>query len=101
MDDPAIFQDRANAGARLAADLSHCRGRKPVALARVILAAPVAPDTMLERLRPLVDEIVCLGMPEPFYATGASWADFHEIADAKVGAALEKAAQRPHSVTPG
>jgi len=36
--------------------------------ARLIVAVPVAPRDSYENLRAKVDEIVCLSMPEPFYA---------------------------------
>lgn len=60
--------------------------------ARVVLAVPVAPAETLARLRPEVDEIVCLATPSPFRAIGCHYADFHQVSDAEVMAALASAA---------
>lgn len=52
--------------------------------ARVVLAVPVAPrDTLLE-MEEYVDEVVCLLVPEPFFAVGQFYEDFSEVTDADV-----------------
>jgi predicted phosphoribosyltransferase len=68
--------------------------------ARLILAVPVAPAATLAALRPLVDELVCLATPDPFYAIGAHYADFHQIADGEVVALLEDAARHAETAVP-
>jgi putative phosphoribosyl transferase len=57
---------------------------------RIVLAVPVAPEDTIERLRPTVDEIVCLSSPSPFVAVGAHYAEFPQLADADVVALLEE-----------
>ena len=78
------------------------RERKP---ARVVLAVPVAPRAALVRLRPEVDELVCLSTPESFYAVGAHYADFRQVEDEEVTAAIARAAAgntpTPHPVHEG
>lgn len=59
--------------------------------ARVVLAVPVAPADTLAELRLLVDEIICLATPSPFYAVGAWYRDFAQVSDAEVRRLLRRA----------
>jgi putative phosphoribosyl transferase len=59
--------------------------------ARLILAVPVAPKDTIDRLRREADEVVCLMTPEPFYAVGEHYDDFHQTSDRKVTALLDEA----------
>lgn len=52
--------------------------------ASIVLAVPVAPRDTLVRLRPLCNEVVCLAIPDPFYAVGAHYADFGQTSDSEV-----------------
>lgn len=52
--------------------------------ASVLLAVPVAPASALKELAAMCDEIVCLLVPEPFYAVGAHYDDFSQTSDAEV-----------------
>ena len=52
--------------------------------ARIILAVPVAPRSAIADLRRWCDDIVCLAMPEPFYAVGAHYGDFGQTSDKEV-----------------
>ena len=56
---------------------------------KVVLAVPVAPRETLDALKPEVDEIVCLAMPSPFFAVGAHYQEFAQLADADVVSLLE------------
>ncbi len=51
---------------------------------RRILAVPVAPRETVEALRAEADDVVCLAMPEPFYAVGAHYDDFAQTEDRDV-----------------
>lgn len=57
----------------------------------VTLAVPVAPAAILSELRKMCDRIVCIAVPEPFFAVGAHYRDFSQIEDAEVRALLEHA----------
>lgn len=59
--------------------------------ARVIVAVPVAPPDVLERIRPEADEVICLRMPEPFHAVGMHYRDFDQTSDDEVVRALAEA----------
>lgn len=52
--------------------------------ARIILAVPVAPRSAIAEMREFCDDIVCLAMPEPFYAVGAHYIDFSQTNDTEV-----------------
>ncbi|MED5607454.1 MULTISPECIES: phosphoribosyltransferase [unclassified Pseudomonas] len=51
---------------------------------RIILAVPVGPPATVEKLRPLVDELVCLLTPEDFHSVGHYYRDFHQLDDQEV-----------------
>lgn len=85
-----IVDDGIATGATMRAALMAVRSR---GAAHVVLAVPVAAASTLEALQPLVDDIVCLGTPVPFYAIGAHYADFHQVADEEVTEALADAAR--------
>lgn len=61
--------------------------------AHIVLAVPVAPRSAIAEMREHCDEIVCLAMPEPFYAVGAHYLDFSQTEDAEVIELLAKAKQ--------
>lgn len=50
----------------------------------VVLAVPVAPADTLQQLRALCDQVVCLAVPDPFYAVGAHYRDFDQTTDEEV-----------------
>lgn len=51
---------------------------------QIILAVPVAPSEVLDRLRREVDKIICLETPDPFHAVGAHFRDFPQVSDDEV-----------------
>jgi putative phosphoribosyl transferase len=69
------------------------RGLANVGARRVVLAVPVAPADALRELAPLVDEVVCLMTPQPFYAVGAFYRDFTQTTDEQVVDLLDRAAK--------
>ena len=67
--------------------------------ASVTLAVPLAPESVLRDLRRMCNRIVCLAIPEPFYAVGAHYRDFSQTMDAEVVTLLDRA--RSSSVVEG
>ena len=61
---------------------------------RTVIAVPVAPLSVRGELGKLVDEVVCIAMPELFYAIGQWYEDFPQITDEQVAEMLERAAHR-------
>ncbi len=57
---------------------------------RTILAVPVAPVEVIEKLGTEVDEIVCPLVPEPFYAVGQFYENFDQVTDEEVIQILHK-----------
>jgi putative phosphoribosyl transferase len=55
---------------------------------RVVLAAPVAPAGITERLGDAIDDLVVVLTPPGFWAVGQYYRDFRQVADAEVVAAL-------------
>jgi putative phosphoribosyl transferase len=84
-----VVDDGIATGATMEAALHATRRAKPK---RLVLAVPVAPPDSIERLRPEVDEVVCLATPRYFGAIGAFYADFRQLTDDDVIGLLQEAA---------
>lgn len=63
--------------------------------AAVVVAVPVAPADTLERLRPSVDELVCLLVPGSFMAIGQFYRDFAQVDDEEAMRLLRESAAAP------
>lgn len=64
------------------------RARDP---ARIIAAVPVAPAAACDRIRDLVDEMICISVPDDFEALDAWYHEFPDVSDAQVGDLLDRA----------
>ncbi|HEY5617772.1 MAG TPA: phosphoribosyltransferase family protein [Vicinamibacterales bacterium] len=82
-----IVDDGIATGSSMLAAIRSVRARKP---RKIIVAIGVAPDQSLERMRAEADEVVCLETPFDFYAVGQFFADFSEVTDEMVVAALSR-----------
>ncbi len=80
-----VVDDGIATGATMRAALQATRKRHP---RKLVMAVPVAAAESLDALRPEVDEIVCLEVPEYFGALGYFYQDFHQLSDEDVIAAL-------------
>ncbi len=58
---------------------------------RVVLAVPVGPSDLDERLGEMADEVLCLETPSVFFAIGESYQDFSQTSDEEVAELLERA----------
>jgi len=67
------------------------RGARKAGAERLILAVPIAPRDIADRLAPLCDEIVVLELPEPFGSVGQHYGDFSQTSDAEVVRIMERA----------
>ena len=86
-----VVDDGIATGATMEAALGAVRRAGP---RRLVLAVPVAPPDTIERLRPQVDEVECLLIPDYLGAIGTFYADFRQLSDGEVVALLEQAAAR-------
>ena len=55
---------------------------------KIVVAIGVAPPDSLTQVARAADEVVCLHSPEAFFAVGEFFADFSEVTDEMVAAAL-------------
>jgi predicted phosphoribosyltransferase len=85
-----VIDDGIATGATMEAALLATRRAGPKGL---VLAVPVAPPDTLERLRPKVDEVVCLMVPEFLGAIGSFYRDFRQLDDDEVIELLRQAAR--------
>jgi putative phosphoribosyl transferase len=76
-----VVDDGIATGLTAIAALSWLRGRGAT---RTVLAAPVMSPDAAARLQGYCDEVVALKTPAGFYAVGAHYADFPQLADAEV-----------------
>lgn len=74
-----------------------CQVARAQGAAWVVLAVPVGPTTVPQRMRRYADEVVCLQQPPHFYAVGQFYRDFAQTPDADVIELLHRAAR----ATPG
>lgn len=51
---------------------------------KIILAIPVGPKETIEEFKDLVDETICLYVPDDFYAVGAYYMNFQQVTDEEV-----------------
>jgi putative phosphoribosyl transferase len=87
-----VVDDGIATGATMEAALGAVRRAGP---RRLVLAVPVAPPDTIERLRPQVDEVECLLIPDYLGAIGGFYADFRQLSDGEVVALLEQATRAP------
>lgn len=87
-----VVDDGLATGSTALAALRALRERHP---AYVVLAVPVAPPATAAKLRREVDAFVCLATPPSFDAVGSHYADFHQLNDDEVVAAMARVASEP------
>lgn len=85
-----LVDDGVATGASAFAAVEALRGMKP---AKLVLAVPVAPRSTSAWLKTVVDEFVCMDLPEPFYAVGAFYRNFAQVEDAEVIDLLQRDAR--------
>jgi predicted phosphoribosyltransferase len=57
---------------------------------KLVIAVPVASESSVEKLRPLVDEMICLLIPPYFPGVGAFYREFEQMTDEEVMANLQE-----------
>ena len=67
---------------------------------RLVLAVPVAPVEGVRRAADAYDEVVAAYTPEPFYAVGQWYVDFHQTTDDEVRAVLSAPQRSGGATTP-
>ncbi len=70
-----------------------CQVARVLGAARVVLAVPVASRSAVAALRDVCDEMLCVEVPESFYAVGEWYRDFSQTTDSEVVELLRLAAE--------
>jgi predicted phosphoribosyltransferase len=83
--DVVVVDDGIATGGTVTAAAKLLRGQAPAGL---VLAVPVAPGEGLSRVAEHYDQVVCPHTPEPYYAVGQWFRDFHQVTDDEVRAIL-------------
>jgi predicted phosphoribosyltransferase len=86
-----LVDDGIATGASLTAGVRALRQMQPAA---IVIAAPVAPQTTVNRLRREVDDVVCAEIPETFFGVGQFYADFSQVSDEEVNELLQRASRQ-------
>ncbi|HQW90984.1 MAG TPA: phosphoribosyltransferase [Nitrospira sp.] len=76
-----LVDDGLATGATFFASVTTARQGNP---RRVIGAIPVGPRSTVEEARKLVDQLIVLRVPDPFYAVGNFYRDFEQVEDREV-----------------
>ncbi len=84
-----VTDDGIATGSTMIAALKTVRAQKPHEL---IVAVPVAPEDRLEEVRTLCDRVICLAVPDLFWAVGQFYVHFPEVSDERVVEVLREAA---------
>ena len=80
-----VVDDGLATGSTMVAAVRHARSLQP---ARTIVAAPVGSRQACALLQREADDVVCLAVPERFYAVGEWYRDFRQVDDSEVGSLL-------------
>ncbi|SLM47257.1 putative Phosphoribosyltransferase [Nitrospira japonica] len=93
-----LVDDGIATGATFLAAVEALREQAP---SRLVAALPVGPAETVEQVRGLVDELVVLACPEPFWSVGTHYADFSQINDEEVLTCLDLANARHDGTVQG
>jgi putative phosphoribosyl transferase len=86
-----LVDDGVATGATAFAAIRALRERR---VGRLVFAIPVAPADTAAEIRALVDELVVLATPMPFWAVGEFYEDFRQVSDDEVVALLARGSAR-------
>jgi len=87
-----VVDDGIATGATMIAALRWVRSR---GARKVVVAAPVAPPSTVEKLGREADRVICPLTPEPFHAIGAFYGSFGQVGDKEVKEMLREFWARP------
>lgn len=88
-----LVDDGIATGATMRAGIAALRKLNP---ARIVVAVGVAPKDTVQILEQEADEVVCLAMPEPFWAVGRWFVVFNQVSDDEVKEMLNSAWTERH-----
>ncbi|MFH1181465.1 MAG: phosphoribosyltransferase family protein [Candidatus Woesearchaeota archaeon] len=83
-----VVDDGIATGQTVKATADYLRRQKPK---KLVLAVPVSPKDVVDELKKVFDEVICLQTPLIFYAIGQFYGVFEQLTDEKVVSYLEQA----------
>jgi putative phosphoribosyl transferase len=86
-----LVDDGLATGSTMRAAIAALRSKTP---REIVVAVPVGAPETCAAIATLADRLMCLEMPDPFYAVGLWYADFEQTEDDEVHELLERAASR-------
>jgi predicted phosphoribosyltransferase len=86
-----LVDDGLATGSTMRAAVTALRAEGP---REIVVAAPVGAPETCSAMRRIADDVLCLEMPEPFYAVGLWYENFDQTDDEEVHELLERAAGR-------
>jgi len=90
-----LVDDGIATGSSLQAGVRALRQMQPAA---IVIAAPVAPRSTVNRLKKEVHDVVCVAVPETFYGVGQFYQDFSQVSDEEVIELLNTASRKQLSL---
>ena len=76
-----VVDDGIATGSTLLATINILRKQNPK---KIVIAVPVAPDSAIQKLKKVADEVISVMIPEEFYGVGAFYENFHQVTDDEV-----------------
>lgn len=89
-----LVDDGLATGSTMEAAVKVLRRREPVS---IVLAVPVAAREAIAKLRPFVEDLICLVAPEDFQAVGQWYRDFRQVSNEEAMAMIEDDPPAPAS----
>jgi putative phosphoribosyl transferase len=86
-----LVDDGLATGSTMRAAVAALRAESPRS---IVIAVPVGAPETCQAMTQLVDDLVCLATPQPFYAVGLWYENFEQTEDEEVHDLLERAAAR-------
>jgi putative phosphoribosyl transferase len=87
-----IVDNDVATGASMVAALRAVRAQQPV---KLVAAAAMAPPIALRQIAAEADEVVCLEVPDHFYAVGQFFENLSQVSDAEVMTILRQSGLKP------
>lgn len=84
-----LTDDGLATGSTMLAAINVVKSSQPHEL---IIALPIAPPSIIEKLQSVADDVVCLEQPEYFWAVGQHYEDFEQTTDEEVLELLKSSA---------
>jgi putative phosphoribosyl transferase len=90
-----LVDDGLATGSTMLAAVRHARS---LHAASVVIAIPVGSRQACDRLRREADDLICLSIPEAFFAVGEWYRDFAQVSDSEVQNLLRQNHRRIHGL---